>query len=188
MSSRRPRCVGVRRGTRIRQLDAFSLPYRSAMSRVELFGRVVTLRGHPSIPPPARDDMTRREGADSSFVDRGWLDRASPRRFTGIRPARPPTECPAPCASTPPSLQAQAGLTMALASLRHTFTVCDPTLPDCPIVYASDGFLSMTGYSSEEVVNHNCRFLQVRTPEGAERLLCIGKAEANEANPAQMTR
>ena len=56
--------------------------------------------------------------------------------------------------------QASKGLTMALASLRHTFTVCDPTLPDCPIVYASDGFLKMTGYSASEVLNRNCRFLQ----------------------------
>jgi hypothetical protein len=50
---------------------------------------------------------------------------------------------------------------MALATLRHTFTVCDPTLPDCPIVYASDGFLKMTGYNAQEVLNRNCRFLQV---------------------------
>lgn len=50
---------------------------------------------------------------------------------------------------------------MALATLRHTFTVSDPTLPDCPIVYASDGFLKMTGYSADEVLNRNCRFLQV---------------------------
>jgi len=55
---------------------------------------------------------------------------------------------------------------MALATLRHTFTVCDPTLPDCPIVYASDGFLKMTGFSSQEVLNHNCRFLQVRLAGG----------------------
>lgn len=56
--------------------------------------------------------------------------------------------------------EASKGLTMALASLRHTFTVCDPTLPDCPIVYASDGFLKMTGYDANEVLNKNCRFLQ----------------------------
>ena len=56
--------------------------------------------------------------------------------------------------------EASKGLTMALASLRHTFTVCDPTLPDCPIVYASDGFLKMTGYDASEVLNKNCRFLQ----------------------------
>ena len=56
--------------------------------------------------------------------------------------------------------QASSDLTNALATLRHTFTVCDPTLPDCPIVYASDGFLKMTGYPAEEVLNRNCRFLQ----------------------------
>ena len=56
--------------------------------------------------------------------------------------------------------EASKGLTMALASLRHTFTVCDPTLPDCPIVYASDGFLKMTGYDAGDVLNKNCRFLQ----------------------------
>ena len=64
--------------------------------------------------------------------------------------------------------QASKDLTNALASLRHTFTVCDPTLPDCPIVYASDGFLKMTGYSAEEVLNRNCRFLQGEETEQEE--------------------
>lgn len=53
-----------------------------------------------------------------------------------------------------------AQLTKVLAGLRHTFVVADATLPDCPLVFASDGFLQMTGYSSEEVLGHNCRFLQ----------------------------
>ncbi|KAK9844935.1 hypothetical protein WJX74_008864 [Apatococcus lobatus] len=51
-------------------------------------------------------------------------------------------------------------LTKVLAGLRHTFVVADATLPDCPLVYASEGFLSMTGYSADEVLGHNCRFLQ----------------------------
>ncbi|BDA47694.1 probable phototropin-2 [Coccomyxa sp. Obi] len=51
-------------------------------------------------------------------------------------------------------------LTKVLAGLRHTFVVADATLPDCPLVFASEGFLSMTGYSAEEVLGHNCRFLQ----------------------------
>ncbi|GAB4820055.1 hypothetical protein N2152v2_007101 [Parachlorella kessleri] len=55
---------------------------------------------------------------------------------------------------------AQAQLTSALAGLRHTFVVADATLPDCPLIYASEGFLEMTGYSKEEVLGHNCRFLQ----------------------------
>ncbi|KAL1532884.1 Phototropin-2 [Salvia divinorum] len=48
----------------------------------------------------------------------------------------------------------------ALATLQQTFVVSDATKPDCPIVYASSGFFTMTGYSSKEVVGKNCRFLQ----------------------------
>ncbi|GFS45324.1 phototropin 2 [Actinidia rufa] len=48
----------------------------------------------------------------------------------------------------------------ALATLQQTFVVSDATKPDCPIIYASSGFFSMTGYSSREVIGRNCRFLQ----------------------------
>jgi len=56
--------------------------------------------------------------------------------------------------------KAAGKLTKVLAGLRHTFVVADATLPDCPLVFASDGFLQMTGYSADEVLGHNCRFLQ----------------------------
>ncbi|XAR71133.1 Non-specific serine/threonine protein kinase [Bertholletia excelsa] len=48
----------------------------------------------------------------------------------------------------------------ALATLQQTFVVSDATKPECPIVYASSGFFTMTGYSSREVIGRNCRFLQ----------------------------
>nr|AML77973.1 putative LOV domain-containing protein [Mammea americana] len=48
----------------------------------------------------------------------------------------------------------------ALATLQQTFVVSDATKSDCPIMYASSGFFSMTGYSSKEVIGRNCRFLQ----------------------------
>nr|AML76868.1 putative LOV domain-containing protein [Antirrhinum majus] len=48
----------------------------------------------------------------------------------------------------------------ALATLQQTFVVSDATKPDCPIVYASSGFFTMTGYPVKEVVGRNCRFLQ----------------------------
>ena len=51
--------------------------------------------------------------------------------------------------------EAAGQFTKVLASLRHTFVVADNTLPDCPLVYASDGFLRMTGYSADEVLGHN---------------------------------
>ena len=38
--------------------------------------------------------------------------------------------------------------------------VTDPTKPDNPIVYVSDAFLEITGYTLPEVLGRNCRFLQ----------------------------
>lgn len=46
-------------------------------------------------------------------------------------------------------------LKTALATLQQTFVVSDATKPDCPIMYASSGFFSMTGYSSKEVIGRN---------------------------------
>lgn len=48
----------------------------------------------------------------------------------------------------------------ALATLQQTFVVSDATKPDYPIMFASSGFFTMTGYSSKEVIGRNCRFLQ----------------------------
>ncbi|KAJ0010704.1 hypothetical protein Pint_33955 [Pistacia integerrima] len=56
----------------------------------------------------------------------------------------------------------------ALATLQQTFVVSDATKPDCPIMYASSGFFSMTGYSSKEVIGRNCRFLQGPETDGNE--------------------
>lgn len=43
----------------------------------------------------------------------------------------------------------------ALSTLQQTFVVSDASKPDCPIMYASSGFFSMTGYSSKEVIGRN---------------------------------
>lgn len=48
----------------------------------------------------------------------------------------------------------------ALAHHEYNFVISDPRLPDHPIVFASEGFLRMCGYSREEVIGRNCRFLQ----------------------------
>ena len=44
------------------------------------------------------------------------------------------------------------------------FVVCDISQPDCPIIYVSDIFERLTGYTKYEVLGRNCRFLQ--SPEG----------------------
>lgn len=51
-------------------------------------------------------------------------------------------------------------LMLNLVHSQQNFTVSDPSLPDNPIVYASEGFLKLTGYQREAVIGRNCRFLQ----------------------------
>jgi len=38
--------------------------------------------------------------------------------------------------------------------------ISNPALPDNPMIYVSEEFERQTGYSPEEVVGRNCRFLQ----------------------------
>ncbi|KAI1380310.1 putative vivid protein [Hypoxylon crocopeplum] len=38
--------------------------------------------------------------------------------------------------------------------------MCDLQQLDCPIVYASDAFTELTGYSQSEIIGRNCRLLQ----------------------------
>ena len=39
-------------------------------------------------------------------------------------------------------------------------TLADPDMEDAPIVYANKAFERLTGYSQEDIIGHNCRFLQ----------------------------
>ena len=48
----------------------------------------------------------------------------------------------------------------ALQTAQQNFVITDPTLPDNPIIYASGGFLSLTGYKMDQILGRNCRFLQ----------------------------
>jgi len=48
----------------------------------------------------------------------------------------------------------------AIAATSNGILVTDPNLPDNPITYANPAFEWMTGYSAEEVIGRNCRFLQ----------------------------
>ncbi|KAK9090626.1 hypothetical protein Sjap_023803 [Stephania japonica] len=53
-----------------------------------------------------------------------------------------------------------SAITISLGRIQQSFVLCDPHLPDMPIVYASDAFLSLTGYARDEILGQNCRFIQ----------------------------
>ena len=53
-------------------------------------------------------------------------------------------------------------LATTVERIQQNFVISDPSIPDCPIVFASEGFLEMVGYPRSEVLGRNCRILQVR--------------------------
>ncbi|TVY78543.1 Phototropin-1B [Lachnellula suecica] len=75
--------------------------------------------------------------------------------------------------------QVTASATMALANHRERFQglgdcfcMTDPNIADNPILYASDGFISVTGYNRKDIIPRNCRFLQgdLTDPKAPKRL------------------
>ena len=60
----------------------------------------------------------------------------------------------------------------ALSATAEGVVIADARLPDNPIIYANAGFERLTGYSVEDVMGRNCRFLQGPStdPDTLERL------------------
>ncbi len=51
-------------------------------------------------------------------------------------------------------------LRRAVEATSNGVIIADARQPDCPIVYVNPAFQDITGYTSEEVLGRNCRFLQ----------------------------
>ena len=67
----------------------------------------------------------------------------------------------------------------AMAQTRMAICLCDPKQADLPIVFANRAFRRLTGYSEEEIVGRNCRFLQGAKTD-PEPIARIREAIANE--------
>jgi len=71
-----------------------------------------------------------------------------------------PREVLEACGENPDLDQEDFNLVTSIQQSQHSFVITDPSLRDNPIVFASDDFLSLTGYAREDVLGRNCRFLQ----------------------------
>lgn len=63
-------------------------------------------------------------------------------------------------------------LTTVMQKAPFGITFADPAQPDMPLVYVNDAFLEKTGYTADEVLGRNCRFLQGpdTRPEAVQRV------------------
>lgn len=56
----------------------------------------------------------------------------------------------------------------AIRATRMPIVITDPTLDDCPIVFANEAFVALSGYPRDEIIGRNCRFLQGPETDRAE--------------------
>lgn len=112
-------------------------------------------------------------GGSKASKTKGGAAAAAAHTDAALVPTLPPPPASAAVSGNPKVLLAAPGqtpstvlgaedyaLVQALTNTRQNFVVTDPTLPDNPIVFASQGFYELTGYCAEEVIGRNCRFLQ----------------------------
>lgn len=70
------------------------------------------------------------------------------------------------------NLPLSAVLLKAMDNAHEGITISDMSLPDNPLIYVNKGFFNMTGYTAEECLGRNCRYLQgpQTDPQTVERI------------------
>lgn len=76
-------------------------------------------------------------------------------------------------------------LMQAVLDSRDGVTISDVSLPDNPLIFVNHAFEQMTGYSREEAVNRNCRYLQ--GPQKNQRNIDVVRNAINNAEYCLVT-
>mgnify|MGYP000309309370 FL=1 len=105
----------------------------------------------------AAADILRKECATNPLFDEDKSESSGQHDSTDAAASEDPLDN-----KVKPTLLDRQDLTLmsSLSLGQQNFVLSDPRLPDNPIVFASEGFYKLTGYSPEQVLGRNCRFLQ----------------------------
>ena len=76
-------------------------------------------------------------------------------------------------------------LIQAINSASEGVVITDPHQPDHPIIYSNPAFSRITGYQSEEILGHNCRFLQ--GPDTDPQIVDLVRRSIAQAKEVQVT-
>merc|ERR1712226_1754829 len=63
----------------------------------------------------------------------------------------------------------ETAICTAVSQVSSSICVSDPTALDCELIAVSEGFLQLSGYTREEVLGENCRFLSKGCPSSPEQ-------------------
>ncbi|KAG5930574.1 hypothetical protein E4U42_006662 [Claviceps africana] len=158
------------------QMDAIS-PAASRISDGMAVNTGANAQG-PALPPSLSRHVSSSESAVSS---QRVTSSTNITQATSTSGPSTPIAAPAPRENKEKTIYSKSGFDMLKAlwlvatrkdpkinlgavDMSCAFVVCDVTMNDCPIVYVSDNFQNLTGYSRHDIVGQNCRFLQA--PDG----------------------
>lgn len=123
-------------------------------------------------------DTDMKEAAEVMRSENGGADRDRGSSAAASRTAPTQTGLPDGIGGGHQLTEPDYRLMLNLVQAQQNFTVSDPALPDNPIVYASEGFLKLTGYTREQVIGRNCRFLQ--GPETDQKMVDVIRKSVRE--------
>ncbi|KAJ4387659.1 hypothetical protein N0V93_008256 [Gnomoniopsis smithogilvyi] len=131
----------VSNATSFHQSPTSPLSQSMAPTRTAMSSDATAIAPAPSVAAPTSPTV---ESSETSIYSKSGFDMIRALYYVSTRPN--------------PEIQ------LGAVDFSCAFVVCDVSMNDIPIIYVSDNFQNLTGYSRHDIIGQNCRFLQA--PDG----------------------
>nr|AML76590.1 putative LOV domain-containing protein [Akebia trifoliata] len=170
-------------GSRLRGIVFGSCRREVCTDSVVVLGRVQT---SDSVVDSDNRELDIEESCEASDVEKIKAATAIDNILSVLTHYRKPTGrlvCGKRCSSIKMGTLGSS-LNISLGRIKQSFVLTDPHSHDMPIVYASDGFLNLTGYTIHEVLGRNCRFLN--GPDTDDKAICQIRESIQNEQPCSV--